>query len=137
MRSNYKNKNSFQNTKQSKNFMPTAKHSKKSCLDNNLSNNKIDSYSQGIEKIQSKFAMLFLIKRTICPWSFSTLERQFNGILDRSQKYYNTRLYVLTYIKLLDDFDKIKSLVFNKNLNISHFFTKKPHVKNLEGLELI
>lgn len=88
-------------------------------------------------KIQSKFGLLFLIKKTFYPSILSKHERQFNDILVHTHKYYNNRLDIVTYIKTLETFDMFKSLLFNYHQNNSLHFTKKPKISSQEDLDAL
>lgn len=88
-------------------------------------------------KIQSKFGLLFLIKKTFYPRILSEHERQFNDILVHTHKYYNNRLDIVTYIKTLETFDIVKSLLLNYHQNNSLHFTKKPKISSQEDLDAL
>lgn len=87
------------------------------------------------EKNLSNFGLLFLIKKSICTGTLSPRERQFDEILLSSEKYYNNRLDIVTYIRTLESFDKIKYLLLNDYQKNSLDFTQKPNTKDLESLE--
>jgi hypothetical protein len=97
----------------------------------------IDQSTNNHNKIQSKFGMLFLIKKTLCVSMLTKEERQFYDILLLTNKYFNIRLDVITYIRTLDTFDRIKSLLFNHYQNNSLNFIKKPKISSEEDLDAL
>lgn len=142
---NDKNKTIFQNSPEPNvNHTRITKQEKTPSPDTNLSNlnyninlyKNINFNSKDREINPSKLGILFLMKRIFCSCVYSNIEKQLNDILLRSEKYYNTRLDVVTYIRTLETIDKVKCLLFNENQNNSLNFIRKPHINDLEKLEL-